>query len=330
MMEIQEGAELCFPELLNASCRKPTAPQSQAVILQILLFLISVVTVVLNLLVIISVSHFRQLHVPSNLLLVSLAVSDFLVGLVLMPSEILLQISCWFLGDLLCSLYNFVTFIVTSASVGNMVLISIDRYFAICVPLHYQTRVTVERVTLCICVCWCGSVLYNGLILKKELSQPGRFNSCYGECVIVITFTAGAADLVVTFIAPIIVIVVLYLRVFVVAVSQARAMRLPVLAITHEQSVHVSVKKSEMKAAKTLGVVVLVFLISFFPYYCIGLTRENSVSGSAASFVLYLYYLNSCLNPLIYALFYPWFRKAIKLIVTRKFLQPDSCEANIL
>ncbi|KAM4560798.1 trace amine-associated receptor 6-like [Fundulus diaphanus] len=40
-------------------------------------------------------------------------------------------------------------------------------------------------------------------------------------------------------------------------------------------------------------------------------------------------YFNSCLNPLIYALFYPWFRKAIRHIVTLQILQPGSCEVTL-
>ncbi|GLD56558.1 trace amine-associated receptor 13c-like protein [Lates japonicus] len=59
-MEVEDGAELCFPLLLNTSCRKPTSLWSAAVLLHIVLSFISVLTVALNLLVIISISHFRQ------------------------------------------------------------------------------------------------------------------------------------------------------------------------------------------------------------------------------------------------------------------------------
>uniref|UniRef100_UPI003AAA4C54 trace amine-associated receptor 13c-like n=1 Tax=Centroberyx gerrardi TaxID=166262 RepID=UPI003AAA4C54 len=329
MMETLEGGELCFPQLLNTSCRKQMRPHSEAMFLYILLSSISLLTVALNLLVIISISHYRQLHTPTNLLLLSLAVSDLLVGLLLMPVKIFRIDSCWFLGDFMCALYYVVEFIITSASVGNMVLISVDRYVAICDPLCYPTKITQTRVKICVCLCWVCSVFYNSLILKDYLTQPGRYNSCYGECVFVINHIAGAADLVVTFTAPITVIILLYIRVFVVAVSQARAMRSHIVAVTLQRSVTVTAKKSEMKAARTLGIAVVVFLICFCPYYCVSLAgQDTEIIGS--NFADWLLYSNSCLNPVIYAFFYPWFRKSINLIVRLQILQPDSCEANIM
>ncbi|KAK2840192.1 hypothetical protein Q5P01_013932 [Channa striata] len=277
-MEDQDGAELCFPQLLNVSCKKPKTSQSD-IVLMYLLFFICVFTVTLNLLIIISVSHFRQLHTPSNLLILSLAVSDFLFGFMALL-EVHRQTGCWFLGDHICSLHVYVTSTVLGASIGNMILISVDRYVAICDPLHYPTRVTVIRVKI-------------------------------------IVFLSS--------IVPITVIIILYMRVFVTAVSQARAMRSHVAAVTLQCSGTITTKKSELKAARTLGVVVLVFLMCYGPYFCF-----SFVEGLPAIFSVFLVFISPCLNPVIYALFYPWFRKALRLIFSLQILQPGSRETNML
>ncbi|KAF3694405.1 Trace amine-associated receptor 7b [Channa argus] len=328
-MESQDGADLCFPQLLNMSCRKPTS-RSKMVLLNILVSSVSLLTVSLNLLVITSVSHFRQLHTPTNILLLSLAVSDFLVGLLVLPGEILRKSFCWFLGHVMCSLYKYVASLTISASIGNMVLISAERYVAICDPLHYPTRVTVQRARFCVFLCWFCSLLYSSIFLQGDITEADRHNSCFGECALTVDYITGAVDIVLSFILPITSIIGLYVRVFVVAVSQARAMRSHVKTVQLQHSVTVIVKKSELKAARTLGVLVAVFVTCFCPYYCVSLAGDTALNGSSVSYVIYLFYFNSCLNPVIYALFYPWFRRAIKLIVTCRILQPGSRDTNIL
>uniref|UniRef100_A0A672JAL7 G-protein coupled receptors family 1 profile domain-containing protein n=1 Tax=Salarias fasciatus TaxID=181472 RepID=A0A672JAL7_SALFA len=259
-------------------------------------------------------------------------VSDFLVGL-LMFFQIMLIDGCWLFGDLMCSLYFLLDYVITCSSIGTMVLISVDRYVAVCDPLQYPSRVT-EGAKLLGSLCWVGSALCHGLMLRGNVQNPGRVSSCAGECAVVIDHAAGIANFFLTFVGPVAVIVVLYVRVFAVAASQARAVRSRVAAAAAAAargSVKVTVNKSEMKAARTLGVVVVVFLLCLCPYYCVTLSADDAVvSASSAAFVICLYYLNSCINPLIYAFFYPWFRKCTKMIVTLQILSPGSSEANVL
>uniref|UniRef100_A0A7N8WWW1 G-protein coupled receptors family 1 profile domain-containing protein n=1 Tax=Mastacembelus armatus TaxID=205130 RepID=A0A7N8WWW1_9TELE len=321
--------ELCFPQL-NTSCVKPKRPLSDTVLIYMILSFISLLTAALNLLVIISISHFKQLHTPTNSLILSLAVSDLFVGFILLFQSMLID-GCWYIGDLMCVLYYGLDYIIISSSVGTMVLISIDRYVAICDPLHYSIRVTQKRVQVCVCLCWIWFLFCFIVFLKDNLKQPGQYNSCVGECVIMVTLSEQVVGFFFYFILPITVIVVLYMRVFVVAVSQARAMRPHIVTVTVQGSRKVTAKKSELKAARTLGVVVVVFIICFCPYYCVSLAyQETLFNASSAAFVICLYYFNSCLNPLIYAFFYPWFRKCTKVIVTLQILTSGSSDTNIL
>uniref|UniRef100_A0A672HV90 G-protein coupled receptors family 1 profile domain-containing protein n=1 Tax=Salarias fasciatus TaxID=181472 RepID=A0A672HV90_SALFA len=316
-------ADLCFPQF-NSSYRKITRSPAVSMLIYITLSSIAVLTVVLNLLVIISIFHFKKLHTPTNLLLLSLAVSDFLVGL-LMVFQIILIDGCWFLCDLMCSLYFLLDYGITSASVGTMVLISIDRYVAICDPLHYSTKVTQSRAKVCVLLCWLSSAVFQGLVLRDNVRHPGRYNSCYGECIVVVEYVAGIVDLLLSFIGPVSIIVL------------GRAILYDCSLLLSEQilmlagSFNLTTLKSERKALRTVSVVITVFLICICPYYCVTLTGGDAVlSASSVAFVMCLFYFNSCLNPLIYALFYPWFRKSIKLIITLEILKPGSCEANVV
>ncbi|XP_015250512.1 PREDICTED: trace amine-associated receptor 13c-like [Cyprinodon variegatus] len=323
-----EETELCFPKLFNTSCSRPKRTYFETIITYILVFSISLLTSSLNLLVIISISHFRKLHSPTNLLLLSLAVSDFFIGL-LMFIHIVQINGCWLLGDRFCVIFPYLAYIFTNVSIGTMVMISIDRYVAICYPLHYNTKITKKKVKICVSLCWTWSTVFPGLNLMENFKQPGIYNSCLGECIIVINYIGGMVDLILSFIAPITIIVVLYFRIFVVAVSQIRAIHSHSAGLTLHGSVNV--KKSEIKVAGSLGVVVVVFLICLLPYFCVTLTGQDTLlNASITAFVIVLFDFNSCLNPIIYTFFYSWFRKSIKLIITLRILQSDSCDMDIL
>uniref|UniRef100_A0A3B4HA61 G-protein coupled receptors family 1 profile domain-containing protein n=1 Tax=Pundamilia nyererei TaxID=303518 RepID=A0A3B4HA61_9CICH len=299
----------------NSRCSYYSVPIASATLLYTLLASVSLLTVVLNLLVVVSISHFKQLHTPTNALLLSLAMSDLLVGLLVMPIEGLRYIETPYLS-----------YCLISVSLGSMVLISVDRYIAICDPLLYSSKITVNRVKLSVCVCWACSLLYNGCILMEHIGWPDRFSSCHGECVVFISRTSGTVDFFLSFLGPCGVMFVLYMRVFVVAVSQVRA-------IQSQAAVRAApaAKKSELKAARTLGILIAVFVMCFCPYYYPSLTGVDTfLSLPSYAMVCWIMLINACVNPVIYVLFYPWFRRAIRFIVSLRILQPHSRDVKIL
>ncbi|XP_034144780.1 trace amine-associated receptor 13c-like [Esox lucius] len=169
-MEEHEDDQYCFQDG-NSTCKKASASTSVYTSLYIFFSLISAVTVFLNLLVIISISHFKQLHTPTNLLILSLAVSDLLVGLIVIPANtVAIMEPCWVLGEYFCPLLMYTTFLCTSSSLGHLVLISIDRYVAVCNPLLYPSKVTKTRTWLCISINWCCSIIYDAVLIKMSVN----------------------------------------------------------------------------------------------------------------------------------------------------------------
>uniref|UniRef100_A0A8C5N8S0 G-protein coupled receptors family 1 profile domain-containing protein n=1 Tax=Gouania willdenowi TaxID=441366 RepID=A0A8C5N8S0_GOUWI len=270
----------------------------------------------------------RKLHTPTNFLLLSLAVSDFSVGFVWVFMIFLIN-GCWFLGAGLCVFHSVLGYIATAASIGTVVLISVDRYVAVCDPMHYQTKVTKNRAKICIVLCWAGSTIFHTVLFKDNIEYPGGFDYCAGGCTVYLPPHAGVMDLIFSFIIPVSIIVVLYVRVFIVAVSQAQAMRSHVTVVTLQSSQKVN--RSELKAARALGVVVVVFLMCLTPFYLVVLTSGFGVKNlSSYIFVTGLFFFNSLLNPVIYVFLYPWFRKCVKCVFSLQILKSGSSEAKIL
>jgi len=117
---------------------------------------IIVLTVGGNVLVCLAVALSRRLRRTANCFVISLAVTDLLLGLLVLPFSASLELGDgrWPLGGVLCNLYISVDVMLCTASILTLVAISVDRYLAISRPLCYRRRVTPRRVGLAIAAIW--------------------------------------------------------------------------------------------------------------------------------------------------------------------------------
>nr|XP_029502138.1 trace amine-associated receptor 13c-like [Oncorhynchus nerka] len=316
-MEKYEDVQYCFQDG-NSSCRKALLSTSIYITLYNFFSLISAVTVFLNLLVIISISHFKQLHTTTNLLILSLAVSDLLVGLIVIPvTTVAIMEPCWGFGEYFCVFHIYIDFLCTSLSLGNMVLISIDRYVAVCDPLLYHSKITTTRMICCISFTWFCCIIYRAAIIKNfvNVQVPSR---CLTECFIFEGIKWGnIIDVVFTMVVPCSVIITLYMKIFVVARSQARKVFSKEAASVSGVKT-VQANKSERKAATTLSIVVVNYFICWIPFLCSSFFHLSFFSDNLSFIIGFLPLVNSLINPIIYALFYPWFKVTAKHILTLK------------
>ncbi|KAM9496689.1 trace amine-associated receptor 13c-like [Clarias gariepinus] len=313
------------------SCPERSVSNAVYILLYMCSGAVVVLTVCGNLLVIVSVLHFKQLHTPTNMLVLSLAVSDFLVGAsVMFPMFIWKIETCWTFDTGYCICLLITAFFLVNVSIYNVALISVDRYLALSNPFFYTNAITAKSMCTVVYSNWGLCLVY----VIATLYFNGNFIGsvmCPGECFYFLNEDWSTVDLVHSFIFPCSVIIILYTLVFIIAKKHATAIReLNNHTQPKTEKISINSMKSERKAAKVLGILVSVFLVCLFPYFIYSLLGGIiEIQPETSHKVIVMIYLNSTINPFIYAMFYPWFRKCIKLIITLKIFQTDSALINV-
>uniref|UniRef100_A0A3B5AU82 G-protein coupled receptors family 1 profile domain-containing protein n=1 Tax=Stegastes partitus TaxID=144197 RepID=A0A3B5AU82_9TELE len=174
----------CY-ESNNESYTFTSNPSITCVLLYLFLGSLSVVTICGNLLVIISIIYFKQLHIPTNYLILSLAVADLLVGVLVFPSSMAFTVtSCWYYEGLFCKVRGCFDVTLSTASILNLCCISIDRYYAVCQPLTYKSKMSSRVVAVMILVSWGDAALIGIGVIVAGFNQGKCEDSCLMDALI--------------------------------------------------------------------------------------------------------------------------------------------------
>ncbi|XP_076156063.1 5-hydroxytryptamine receptor 1D [Alosa pseudoharengus] len=187
--------------------------------LSAILAVVTLATALSNAFVITTIVLTRKLHTPANMLIGSLAVTDLLVSILVMPIAILYTVSkTWTLGQIVCDIWLSSDITFCTASILHLCVIALDRYWAITDALEYSKRRTMRRASVMIAVVWVISI---SISIPPLFWRQAKAHEELTDCMVntdqisyTIYSTFGA------FYVPTVLLVILYGRIYVAARSR--------------------------------------------------------------------------------------------------------------
>ena len=278
----------------------------------VIMFTVASVTVVGNLLLLLIIrrNHRRLFRTPSTFLIANLGVSDLLVGLlvgylvVVRDTHRYMQQEVPDVVRVLIEVFQGLALLISGCTI---ITLSADRYIAVSDPMGYRSRVTKKRVKIFIIMIWMSSVL---LCL---LPLTGLDKKIYS---IVYLHTHATV--------PILLLTAICIKIF-------RALKLHRQEMEALQDSPMNCRKREMarerKMSHTVYIILTLFYLTLIPAYItihIGCWYKGSdlylqsVFRLADFFSTRFLFLNSAIDPYVYAWRIPKYRQGFKKIISFK------------
>ena len=174
--------------------------------------------------------------------IVSLALADFFIGLTMTPLYIcyaLVYFPPW-----LIKLEGFLWIVTVTATTYSLSAVSLDRFISVVYPLHYPQVVTEKRCQVVIFLIWIGSTIFGfpRLVLNDLVKLEKLWIACSVATVAI----------------PLLIMCLSYGKIFLVVRKANR------LVSDHTAQFSI-VTLGNRKAAVTIGIIVSLFTITFFP-----------------------------------------------------------------
>lgn len=315
----------CDAILADKAGPPPFYEKELRIFLTLMLCIFPVVTVSGNALVIAAVATHKRLRTITNAFVVSLATADFTVAILVMPFGIYQQYNnkVWELGALFCKFTNSFDVMFTTSSIVHLSCLAVDRYLAICRPFLHE-RLNNRIIGSMLVGCWLVPIFISFIPIMNDWNLIGieDFYHCAFPdnlaCGFLVNATFSLVCSSIAFYIPAVLMIISNVKIFLAARTQAHHIR------TLEKSLHKHKKgrlKRETKAAKTIVIIMGCFFVCWFPFFILNII--DPLIGYKIPYVpwtvaLWLGYVNSMLNPLLYYKFNRGFRMAFQRLLNFK------------
>ncbi|RDD43039.1 Beta-2 adrenergic receptor [Trichoplax sp. H2] len=280
--------------------------------------LLLIIILIGNITAIAVVKSTQLLHRPTGWFILNLAITNFLSGLFLSPIIIITTATAsrWSLGDGMCQWVGFVNSTLFTESIITIAMMSVDSYLAIVKPFRYHKWITHNRTLAMLIYSWLQSIVVSILPLigwSRYTYHPSEA-MCFVDIFVGTTFTFFLFGI--SFICPVIIIVILYILVLRVAVKKVGDMPLMTInqpppeekgrrfSLMFRQRQQIRRSKSKLKAVANIFIILGPFLACWLPYIIINIYRlvsnDKKFSPIALSIISTMTILNSAINPILY------------------------------
>ena len=283
-------------------CRNSSAPQTLSFITSAVSSLLMLITVPGNLLICVAVvkDPFKTLRSPFNLFLLNISAADLVVGLAVLPLSITYH-SLEGIGmkyDVLTKAFHLSFFISCTASVLGIAALSIDRYVCITSPMKYRLKLKSSQVKRVSLIIWLISVICPFTYLYVDF--------------IIYTFVFANGTLLFTLLVLAFVNHKIY--------RSLQTQRKQLQTLVHGENLRTSLSQRDARVTKTFMFFLGFFLVlslpplsfSYILNFCSSCNCRTIHIIRDLQFVSILF--PSSVNPFIYALRLPNFRRAITVI----------------
>ncbi|XP_011158889.1 neuropeptides capa receptor isoform X2 [Solenopsis invicta] len=266
------------------------------------------------------------MQTATNYYLFNLAISDLLLLILGLPNELSVfwQQYPWTLGVGLCKIRAYVSEMSSYVSVLTIVIFSLERYLAICHPLHLYAMSGLKRPIRFILGAWLLALIfalpfaaYTTVNYIEYPPRSGRHSEESAMCAMLLPnmpkFPLYELSCLIFFLVPMLSIAVLYVRMGLRIQSNG-------LGRSIEGSVHGETRQAQSRKAiiRMLSAVVITFFICWAPFHAQRLMYVYQVSAfDDINEWLYplggcLYYFSTTVNPILYNVMSAKYRLAFK------------------
>ena len=318
----------CLTNEIGGTANPPpvnySAGESSAIVF--ILSIIVILTLFGNTVVICSVVMFRQMRSLTNYFVLSLAVADIFVALLVMPFGIynLNTNLRWELGSIVCKLASCLDVMMTSTSILHLSCVAMDRYIAICCPFFYHQIMNRRTLVVLIFACWTVPIFISWIPIMNGWNEVGIEDiiSCHmppdgKACMFMVNIPFALIGSLVIFYIPTLFMLMVNIRIYQEASRQAMRIRSLEMTTLGEQKREKNMKQ-ERKAAKTLSIIMGTYSLCWCPFFVCNIIDPfigYRIPFTVWQLALWLGYVNSTINPFLYYFFNRTFRKAFTRIL---------------